>query len=179
MHSRKLSQQNILSEKEEKIIKGKVMINTLRVSKEEKELINRAFQAVLDNLQLDNWFDVDVTAVGRDTIRSLNLEHRGVDRVTDVLSFPNVEISWPICPCNYKNDIDPYTGRLFLGDIMVCRSKIKEQAKEYGHSEEREFCYLCVHGFLHLFGFDHIQKEDEEEMLQHQNEIMQALGILR
>ena len=155
------------------------MINTFRLSKEEKELLQKAYHAVIDNLELDDWFDVDVTAVGKEVIRSYNLEHRGVDKVTDVLSFPNVEFKWPIYQCAYKNELDPETGRLFIGDILVCRSKIKEQAKEYGHSEEREFVYLCVHGMLHLFGFDHIEKEDEEDMLAHQNAIMSKLGIER
>jgi len=155
------------------------MINTLRLSAKEKELINKAYLAVLDDLELDDWFDVDVTAVGRDVIRAYNLEHRHVDKVTDVLSFPGVDIKWPIYQCDYRGELDPETGRLFLGDILVCRSKINEQAKEYGHSQEREFCYLFVHGMLHLFGFDHIEKEDEEDMLAHQRAIMEKLGITR
>ena len=155
------------------------MINTLRLSAQEKELLNKAYLAVIDDLGLDDWFDVDVTAVGREAIRSYNLEHRKVDKVTDVLSFPSVDIRWPIFQCDYRNDLDPDTGRLFLGDILVCRSKINEQAKEYGHSVEREFVYLCVHGMLHLFGFDHVEKEDEEDMLAHQRAIMDKLGITR
>ena len=155
------------------------MINTLRLSAKEKELFKRAYLAVLEDLELDDWFDVDVTAVGKDVIRSYNLEYRNVDRVTDVLSFPNVEFRWPIFQCQYASQTDPETGRLFLGDILVCRSKINSQAKEYGHSQEREFVYLCVHGMLHLFGFDHIEKEDEEDMNAHQKAIMEKLGINR
>lgn len=155
------------------------MINTYRISKSDKEWIHKAYKAVLKNLELTDWFDIDISVVGRDTIRSLNLEHRNVDKVTDVLSFPNVDITWPICHCSYKDDIDPDTGTLFLGDIMLCKSKIKEQAEEFGHSELREMVYLTVHGMLHLFGFDHMTKEDEEEMLSHQNAIMEYLGVNR
>lgn len=155
------------------------MINTYRMNKQDKAILTKAYSAVLKNLGLTDWFDADVSIVGRDTIRALNLEHRGVDKVTDVLSFPSVEITWPICPCSYENDVDPETGKLFLGDIIICKSKIREQGKEFGHGELRELVYLFVHGMLHLFGFDHIEKEDEEEMLLHQNQIMEDLGISR
>lgn len=155
------------------------MINTYRMSKNDKDVILKAYKAVLKNLELTDWFDIDISIVGRDTIRALNFEHRNVDKVTDVLSFPNVDITWPICHCSYKDDIDPETGTLFLGDIMLCKSKIKEQALEFGHSELREMVYLSVHGMLHLFGFDHMTKEDEEEMLSHQNAIMEDLGVAR
>lgn len=155
------------------------MINTYRMSKEDREILTKAYFAVLKNLGLTDWFDIDISIVGRETIRSLNLEHRAVDRVTDVLSFPSVEIKWPICPCSYDGEIDPETGKLFLGDIMICKSKIREQAKEFGHSELRELVYLSVHGMLHLFGFDHMTAEDEEEMLSHQKAIMEDLGISR
>lgn len=155
------------------------MINTYNMSKQDKEILSKAYFAVLKNLELTDWFDADISVIGRESIRSLNLEHRGVDRVTDVLSFPSVEIKWPICPCSYKGEVDPDTGNLFLGDIMICKSKIREQAKEFGHSELRELVYLFVHGMLHLFGFDHIEKDDEEEMLEHQKAIMEDLGISR
>lgn len=155
------------------------MISTYMASKAEKEQLQRAYYAVLRNLGLEDWFEIDFSVVGQSTIRSLNLEHRNVDRVTDVLSFPNVEFTFPICLCNYTDDINPETGKLFLGDIMICRAKVRSQAKEYGHSELREFVYLAVHGMLHLFGFDHENEEDEQDMLQHQRAIMDDLGIAR
>ena len=155
------------------------MIETYMTSKEEKEALKKAYYAVLRNLGLEDWFMIDFSVVGRDTIRSMNLENRGVDRVTDVLSFPNVEIKFPLRMCDYAADFDPLTGKLFLGDILICRSKVREQAKEYGHSELREFVYLSVHGMLHLFGFDHMEPEDEEDMNEHQKAIMADLGIGR
>ena len=155
------------------------MISTYMVSPTEKEQLRKAYYAVLRNLQLEDWFEIDFSVVGKSTIRSLNLEHRNVDKVTDVLSFPSVEFTFPICMCNYTADINPETGKLFLGDIMICRAKVRAQAKEYGHSELREFVYLAVHGMLHLFGFDHVTPEDEADMLEHQRAIMQDLGIER
>lgn len=145
----------------------------------EKQQLKNAYYAVLRNLQLEDWFEIDCSVVGRDTIRSLNLEHRGVDRVTDVLSFPSVNITFPICICHYNDEINPESGKLFLGDIMICRSKVREQAKEYGHSELREFVYLAVHGMLHLLGFDHVTEEGEADMNEHQKAIMADLGIER
>jgi probable rRNA maturation factor len=149
------------------------------ISADEKAQLTRAYYAVLQDLQLEDWFEIDFSVVGKSTIRSLNLEHRNVDKVTDVLSFPSVNFTFPICMCDYTADINPETGKLFLGDIMICRSKVRAQAQEYGHSELREFVYLAVHGMLHLFGFDHVTPEQEEDMNAHQKAIMAALGIER
>lgn len=155
------------------------MISTYMVSTADKAWLERAYYAVLRNLELEDWFEIDFSMVGQSTIRSLNLEHRNVDKVTDVLSFPNVNFTFPICMCNYQADINPETGKLFLGDIMICRAKVRAQAKEYGHSELREFVYLAVHGMLHLFGFDHMTPDEEADMLSHQKAIMADLGIER
>lgn len=155
------------------------MISTYMASKDEKEMLKKAYYAVLRDLQLEDWFEIDFSIVGRDTIRSLNLEHRNVDRVTDVLSFPTVQFTFPICMCDYTAEINPETGKLFMGDVIICRSQVRRQAKEYGHSELREFVYLAVHGMLHLFGFDHIVPEDEADMQAHQDAIMADLGIGR
>lgn len=155
------------------------MIQSYMASKEEKEYLAKAYYAVLRNLGLEDWFLIDFSVVGRDVIRSMNLENRGIDRVTDVLSFPSVDIKFPLRMCDYAADFDPLTGKLFLGDILICRSKVREQAKEYGHSELREFVYLSVHGMLHLLGFDHQTPEQEEDMNEHQSAIMADLGINR
>ena len=155
------------------------MISTYMISPAEKEQLTRAYYAVLRNLELEDWFEIDVSVVGKSTIRSLNLEHRNVDKVTDVLSFPSVDLTFPICMCDHTADINPETGKLFLGDIMICRAKVREQAKAFGHSETREFVYLAVHGMLHLFGFDHVTPEGEEDMNAHQKAIMADLGISR
>ena len=86
-------------------------------------------------------------------IQELNREYRNIDRVTDVISFAY----------NDSGTFDQ-NGLNVLGEIFVCIPRMKEQAKEYGHSETREICFLCVHGLLHLLGYDH-QTEDEEKVM--------------
>ena len=78
-----------------------------------------------------------------------------------------------------SHTVDPDTNELVLGDMMLCSEVIKEQAKEYGHSEMREFSFLVVHSMLHLFGYDHILDRDRMEMEEEQRTIMNALGIRR
>lgn len=109
---------------------------------------------------------VDITAVQPADIRAMNRIYREVDRVTDVLSFPAVE----------AGDIPP-DG--FWGDIVLCAARAEEQAKEYGHSIERELAFLTVHGMLHLFGFDHLQPNDEALMICEQKRILERMEINR
>ncbi len=112
-------------------------------------------------------FEVYITVCTADRIRELNAEYRGVDKVTDVLSFP-------------MDDFDIPAGPRELGDIIVCLEKAKEQAAEYGHSLRRELCFLCVHSALHLLGYDHENGETErKEMEKLQDAILDQLGITR
>ena len=123
---------------------------------------------------------LDLSFVGRAHIRTLNREHRGVDRVTDVLSFPSIEkVDLPLIKGNYPFDLDPETGKVYLGSIVICRVKAKEQAAEYGHGEERELAYLTVHGVLHLLSFDHIEEADRAEMRAAEERVLSVLGIGR
>lgn len=101
-------------------------------------------------------------------IKEINKEYRNIDKETDVISFAledNEELSFEF-------------GRL-LGDIYISVDKVKSQAKEYGHSEKREMLFLAVHGLLHLLGYDHINKEDEEIMFKKQELILDEYGIKR
>lgn len=109
---------------------------------------------------------IDITAVKPARIRALNRAYREIDRVTDVLSFPAVE----------EGDT-PADG--FWGDIVLCPARAEEQAKEYGHSIERELAFLTVHGMLHLFGFDHILPADEALMISEQRQILERMGVSR
>lgn len=101
------------------------------------------------------------------TIKKINLENRGIDRVTDVISFA------------LEDGEEPFLSYRVLGDIYISIPKMKEQAKEYGHSEKRELSFLVVHGLLHLLGYDHMEKEEEEIMFSLQEKILEEEGILQ
>ena len=108
-------------------------------------------------------------------------ETRGIDRVTDVLSFPaaGVTAGEIVKKKNYPFDLDPENGSVFLGSIMICTDRAKEQAEEFGHSFGRELYYLAVHGMLHLFGYDHMNDEDKAEMRALEEEILKKLDKTR
>ncbi|MDE5602142.1 MAG: rRNA maturation RNase YbeY, partial [Clostridia bacterium] len=109
----------------------------------------------------------------------LNNSARGVDKVTDVLSFPCFDkLPLPVKENSFQ-DCDYDGKRVMLGSIMICRQRAQEQAEEFGHSYARELGFLTCHGLLHLLGFDHIEKDDEEIMTAHQREIMRITKLLR
>ena len=111
-----------------------------------------------------------------DGIQILNKRERGVDSVTDVLSFPSLDgIKGVVLkPENCFTEMDG--GYIFIGSIVLCEEKIKEQAAEIGHSEERETQYLIIHGLMHLFGYDHLTDEDKAEMREKEKEAIALLG---
>lgn len=106
--------------------------------------------------------------VTKEEIHELNKQYRGVDRVTDVISFALEDV----------NDVSLSDIRV-LGDIYICIDRMKEQAIEYDHSETRELSFLTVHGLLHLLGYDHQTKEEEEIMFNLQRKILSDLNINR
>ena len=127
--------------------------------------------------------EVSFTLTGNERIREINREFRDMDNVTDVLSFPNLEYD---CPSDFEEAakessgcMDPETGRLVLGDIVLNADRVKEQAAEYGHSELREFAFLIAHSMLHLCGYDHETPEEAREMEERQEKILAGLGITR
>ena len=126
-------------------------------------------------------FEVDINFVDEETIRTLNREQRHIDKKTDVLSFPTLTLK-PLQKINikdFKDDIDPESKHLLLGDIIICENVARENAEEYGHSFEREVCYLVVHGFLHLLGFDHIEEDDKMVMRALEEAILKKYKITR
>ena len=126
--------------------------------------------------QLD--VEISLSFVSLDEIHTLNREYRGVDRPTDVLSFPmfgDIEELEAACALQ-----DGEEGQeVPLGDVVICMDKIKEQAEEFGHSTERETVYLFTHSVLHLLGYDHETEEDKRIMRAREEEIMEELGIGR
>lgn len=101
-------------------------------------------------------------------IHQMNKDYRGVDRVTDVISFAFED----------NNDL-VYNDIRMLGDIFICIPQMKRQAEEYGHSEKRELSFLAVHGILHLLGYDHMKEEDEKVMFELQELILDGQNIKR
>lgn len=129
-------------------------------------LVTRAVNATLKAEEFDRGAEVSVTMVDMEEIHALNLEQRGVDRPTDVLSFPI-----------FDEDFDDEELAV-LGDIVLCPQKAKEQAEEFGHSFEREIAFLTVHSTLHLLGYDHeTSEEDDRIMRQKQTNIVNSLGL--
>ena len=126
------------------------------------KLIRNIFKYVRDQREFNIIF------VSNDEILDINKNYRGIDRVTDVISFALLD-----------NDLSNYNAESELGDIFICVDRAKEQSIEYGHSLEREIGFLAVHGYLHLCGYDHMKKEDEEVMFKKQEEILAKAGLKR
>ncbi len=130
-------------------------------------------------------YEVQVNVVLTDNggIRETNREARGIDKPTDVLSFPNVDFEkegvFDIDEDSEADYFDPDTGELILGDIMISVDKVEEQAESYGHSVRREFAFLVAHSMLHLCGYDHMQEQEAAVMDQKQEKILEGLGITR
>jgi probable rRNA maturation factor len=139
----------------------------------------KVYKAALKRLGQRDIFEVEVSNVSKKEIKKINKTARGRDEITDVLSFPNLVIeSFPLKKSMFKTDVNPETGLLSLGEIVICYDKIKEQAEEFGHSYKRECCYLFLHGLLHLFGFDHETDDDKAAMRAVEEEIMSNVGIM-
>ena len=130
----------------------------------------------------DAELSVDVKFVGEDRIRELNNAHRGLDKVTDVLSFPILDM----VDGKLSSDLMPYDYSyqdgikiLPCGDIVICVKRAASQAEEYGHSLQRELVFLAVHSFLHLMGFDHEDPKTEKNMFSKQEDVMESIGLPR
>ena len=138
-------------------------------------------EAVYRKLGQTDELAVELSFVSPEEIRDLNGRFRGVDRVTDVLSFPYLDgVRHRVIDCrDFPCDVDEETGRVLIGSVCVCTERAAEQAESYGHSLKRELTYLALHGFLHCFGYDHIVEEDEREMTALAEEIMREIGVGR
>jgi probable rRNA maturation factor len=122
---------------------------------------------------------VSINFVSGEEIENLNKNFRNVDRVTDVLSFPNLNKKSNQSLKEFESERNVDDGLLFLGDIVICKDVANAQAKEYGHSKKREICFLALHGLLHLLGYDHMEKEEEKLMMSTADEILKKFGVNR
>ena len=124
---------------------------------------------------LDSNLIIQITLTNPKNIRKFNKEYRNIDKETDVLSFPMFE----------KEELDDkiknkdFSHEDILGDMVISIERVHEQAKEYGHSFERELSYMVVHSFYHLMGYDHIEEDDKKIMRQKEENILQKLNITR
>ena len=141
-----------------------------------EEIINRVIEQCFKEEKIENSkLYISITLTNPEHIHEINKQYRNVDRATDVLSFPMFE----------KNEIDEkiknndFEHEDVLGDIVISIEKVEEQAKEYGHSFEREFAYMLVHGFYHLMGYDHIEDNDKVIMRKKEEKVLNKLGITR
>lgn len=134
-------------------------------------LIRRACIAVLREEKFEGDSEVSVSFVDNEEIRKLNKEFRNIDSATDVLSFPLGE--------NGVYDVNPDTGAKLLGDVVISMERAQKQAMEYGHSFEREVCYLTVHSMLHLLGYDHMEPQEKAEMRMKEEIVMARIGLER
>lgn len=144
--------------------------------------IKKAYGHVLEMLNIDEKkISVNLGYVSESAIQKLNEQHRDKNSVTDVLSFPLIdfEIGKWITEEIYAKEKHPQTGLVEIGDIVICETVAKIQAEKYGHSYNREVCFLAVHGFLHVLGFDHQTKEDEELMSNLTEKVLQKVGVYR
>ena len=130
------------------------------------KVLDTYYKKTLETLGLNDEYVVSLIICGPITIRRINREYRDKDAVTDVISFALLDDGEEL---EYEEEIE-------LGDIFINRDRVYSQAKEYSHSVKREFVFLFVHGLLHLFGYDHMNKEDEKKMFSLQKKIVGDLN---
>jgi probable rRNA maturation factor len=156
---------------------SKLMIDlvdeTNQLSDEQMEEIEKLLNFAAEKESVEENSEVSVTFVSNERIHEINREYRDKDAPTDVISFAMEEIG--------EGEIELIGVELprVLGDIIISIPRAEEQAEEYGHSFIRELGFLSVHGFLHLLGYDHMEKEEEEKMFSRQKEILDAYGLTR
>jgi len=151
----------------------------LNIYCEENEYDFAALAAAFDGeVQSDCDLAAEVVLVDEEEIRRLNREMRGVDSVTDVLSFPALDgiKGKKLKKKAFPADIDE-EGNLFIGSIAICTKRAKEQAEEYCHSFKRELYYLLTHGLFHLLGYDHMTDTDKDEMRGREERVMAKIGL--
>jgi len=153
-----------------------------RLKQTVSEIVEKAVTAVLGEENNPYECAVNVLLTDDEAIRQINAEQRNIDKSTDVLSFPMIEYDAPSCFDGFddRSDLfDPDSGELLLGDIVISLDHVIGQAKEYGHSSDRELAFLVVHSMLHLHGYDHMEDSERMIMEEKQRKILEAAGFPR
>ena len=143
------------------------------LSDEMKSVFEKVCMESLVYEEFDTDCEISLSLVNDEEIHEINKQFRNIDRPTDVLSFPQLTFEE-----GEEADVNE-NGEIVLGDIIISVDKAKEQAEEFGHSMKREMAFLAVHSMLHLMGYDHMEKDEEEQMLRRQKEILLNAGIPR
>ncbi len=148
-----------------------------------EEIAKKVIEEALELEQCPYEAAVNVLLTDNEGIHAMNKEYRGIDRPTDVLSFPNVDYEAPadfsLIEDMVEAYFDPESGELCLGDIVISIDKVYEQADDYGHTPLREYAFLIAHSMLHLLGYDHMEPDEAAVMESKQEEILNKLGITR
>ncbi|MGG1248655.1 rRNA maturation RNase YbeY [Bacillus spizizenii] len=150
-----------------------IVDETGSVSEEMLKEVENLLQFAADREGVQDQAEVSVTIVTNEDIQQINKEYRGKDTPTDVISFALEEEG--------EDEVEIVGAEMppVLGDIIISADRTREQAEEYNHSFKRELGFLAVHGFLHLLGYDHMTKEEEEEMFTKQKDLLDAYGLKR
>ncbi|ADM38548.1 rRNA maturation RNase YbeY [Bacillus spizizenii] len=150
-----------------------IVDETGSVSEEMLKEVENLLQFAAEREGVQNQAEVSVTIVTNEDIQQINKEYRGKDTPTDVISFALEEEG--------EGEVEIVGAEMppVLGDIIISADRTREQAEEYNHSFKRELGFLAVHGFLHLLGYDHMTKEEEEEMFTKQKDLLDAYGLKR
>ena len=153
-----------------------IVYDGIKENEEYDKVIKKVVEQCFKEENLENSkLCLTITLTTPENIQKINKEYRNIDRATDVLSFPMFE----------KSELDEMIEKQefehedVLGDLVISIEKVKEQAKEYGHSFERELSYMIVHGFYHVMGYDHIKEEDKAKMRPKEEKVLNDLKITR
>lgn len=153
--------------------------SSILVDERLEALVTQVVDKVLDFEGCEEEYEVSISFVGNEEIRSLNMEYRGIDKATDVLSFPMLEFIEDEEEEEVDDSAEYIDEELALGDIVISMEKTLEQSKEYGHSFNRELAFLLVHGMLHLLGYDHEVEASEGEIFEKQEKILKEMNLTK
>lgn len=157
------------------------MLELYDLTKEEEKIAKKIYKVVckLHGIK-KSAISVDISMVDTNQIHELNLSTREVDKPTDVLSYPALEnIIFPFDKKNYLDILSPENNTLYIGEIIICRDIMNEQALEYRHSATRECAFLITHGLLHLLGYDHIEEDMRQVMRAKEDEVLATAKFYR
>lgn len=150
--------------------------NQIDVTEDVFQLIRTAVEQCIILEEFKRPFEVNIYLVDNANIRDINRKYRNIDRATDVLSFPMVEmVNGEII--SLEGDIDMDIDAVILGDIVISMEKVLSQADEFNHSLQRELAFLVTHGIFHILGYDH--EIDEQSMFERQEEVLHLMGLSR